>query len=618
MSHKVIKDFGQGDDPESITVTSYWIIAIYRQKYPVTFNRATEKPFTTDIPKGLELFSKPLIITDDCFQLSVNSTKTNHIASLSAGLYPGENYLHLINPGDWMCAWMVQNESTFKTLIKRIKNGEPCNLFEDGLKFFGKVNNIRKQLIQDPNGPRRARYSLTGTGFSEFDATLYYNPYLAAREDLLATQFGRFGYDINQLIDKSGGGITSDKIIPQIIDVLLGKGTPTNLKQNNPEEIKTTAGTEGAFSYILPTEMGKLIGKNITTKRGGIGYSDLLELVVGIQSYNEREQIESSEEPVQEEKTTSDWLETAKTFQPRGTEVSGSRRFTSDTKLLGVFLPTSPAFTNKTVWNVLREFLNSACNEMYTTLRVNPDGVVVPTLVVRQLPFTSELANLPITTTKFLSLPRWELHPILIKTADIGRSDSLRFNFINVLPVSSAADARNPAAVSAQNPAMWDGVDIARNGLRPYQQTIPAFAGDTRSNAIASWRGLITDILMGQHMTITGQITCVGIQSPICIGDNIEFDGVVYHIETITHSAMLSENGQKTFNTTLSLTHGINANPNEASDESIYAYTGALDSKNNNYDPKVTNNSTIERDEHELRGVSTPLNEFNEDTDIKA
>lgn len=604
MSYKVIADFNQGSTPETLTVTPYWVVSIWRQKYPLSYSRLLNGSFSPSISKGLEVY-KPLIITDDCFQLSVSTTKNNHISNLSAGLYPTENYLQLINPGDWMCAWMVQSEKNFFDLIEKIKKGEACNKFNDGLKFFGKVNNIRKQIIQNPDGHRQSRYTMTGAGFSEFDAVLYYNPYLAARQDLLATQFGRFGYDINQFIDEKRGGITADLAIPQIIDVALGKGTPKNLgRNNNSADPKATYGTEGDSAYLLPMELGAVIGKTTTTKRGGMGYSDIVEVLVGIQEYDN---IKSE--------SGSDLTQVVRSFQPAGAQNSGSRRYTTNRDLLGAFLPTSPTFTNKTVWNVLREFLNMACNEMFATLRVNADGDVVPTVIVRQLPFSTEQSRLEIPHTSFLNVPRWEIESILIKNADIGRSDALRFNFVDVLPITSAAAARNPAAVSVTFPPVFDSIDIARSGLRPYQQTITSYAGETRNDSTKDWKALINDILMGQHMTMTGQITMVGIQAPICIGDNLEFDGVVYHIESLTHSCQISGDGQKTFSTIANLSHGINAIP-VGGDLGVYAYTDQIgdDLNHNQYDPKTNSDSVVDRGTIERRSTLGDFNDPSSDT----
>jgi len=49
----------------------------------------------------------------------------------------------------------------------------------------------------------------------------------------------------------------------------------------------------------------------------------------------------------------------------------------------------------------------------------------------------------------------------------------------------------------------------------------------------------------------------VGIEEDICIGDNLELQNTVYHIESITHVGSMSADGKKTFRTTLTLVHGV-------------------------------------------------------------
>jgi hypothetical protein len=73
---------------------------------------------------------------------------------------------------------------------------------------------------------------------------------------------------------------------------------------------------------------------------------------------------------------------------------------------------------------------------------------------------------------------------------------------------------------------------------------------------------IIADIMMGAHMTLTGTIEMVGIQAPICPGDNLEWDDVVFHIESVTHVCSINtNNGIKSFHTIVALSHGVSATP---------------------------------------------------------
>ena len=56
---------------------------------------------------------------------------------------------------------------------------------------------------------------------------------------------------------------------------------------------------------------------------------------------------------------------------------------------------------------------------------------------------------------------------------------------------------------------------------------------------------------------MSGTINFVGIPQPIAVGDNLQFDNVVYHIEQVSHVAAISQDGKKMFRTTVVLSNGM-------------------------------------------------------------
>ena len=86
------------------------------------------------------------------------------------------------------------------------------------------------------------------------------------------------------------------------------------------------------------------------------------------------------------------------------------------------------------------------------------------------------------------------------------------------------------------------------------------------------WRDIMADIVMGQQLRLNGQLVCVGIQSPIAPGDNLEFDGIVFHIEGVTHSGGIADDGMRVFRTILQVTHGVD---NETSQDQAQVTGGA-------------------------------------------
>lgn len=608
-TYDVIKDFGVEPGAEYLSFSPYWLICVFRLKYPTTYNRNSKSSLSTLYSDAVELRGDPMVITDDVLQMQVSSSKTSYLMQLNASLVSsGTNYLSEIFPGDYVMAWMVNNKETYEDLVSRVSklggSGKAVNQFSDGLKFVGRVQSLRKKITQVPDGARFIRYALNAISFNEFDSQLFYEPHLAEKEPKIGNYFGRLGTSLNELVkDKAQGhGIDINKALPFFLDLLLGKGVPPNIGRGNSDSrLQSTTGLTAPYAYILPDIIGQALGKKQSSTSGGIiTYADILEAVIGIQTYSSLEFSDDERALIGNDSSVSvDQLEVAKNFQPDGTRGAGSRRFTND-DMLGEFLPQVPHFYNKSVWAVLQQYLNPAVNEMYTCLRVNPDGAVVPTLMVRQLPFTSKFLTTELKVTRFLELPRWGIDEVLVQDVDIGRSDSVRFNFVHVY--GDSVDHSQPfAAQVVRNPPIRDDLDIARSGLRSHMQTVPCAPADTRNGSPAKWMEIVADILMGQQLTLTGVMTTYGIQAPICPGDNVEWDGVVFHIESVTHTCSIGGDGKKVFRTTLALSHGVRSDPG-TTDTSIYAGISTDDQQG--FDPGLTKDSPQDIDVDQRPGGS--------------
>lgn len=609
-TYDIINDYQLDAESEYVSVSPFWLLCVFRMKFPTTYDRNKRASQSDTYSEAVEVRGKPLIITDDCIQLQVTSTKTSYLMQASAALIDsGTNYLSEIFPGDYLMAWMVNDKSTYDSLIKRLgefsnQGGGTVNKFKDGLKFTGRVQSLRKKITQSASGARTSRYQLTAVSFNEFDAQIFYEPHLAEKTPAIGNYFSKLGASLNQLISGEGEhkptSIDVNKAIPLFLDLLLGKGVPPNLSRGNADpRLQSTTGLTANYSYILPDIVGKALGKTKTSTSGGLlTYADVLECIIGVQHYSTQEFSDDEKALMEGEVENIDELEIAKNFQPDGTRGGGSRRFGDN--MLGEFLPQVPHFTDKSVWTILQQYLNPAVNEMYTCLRVNPDGLVVPTMVVRQLPFTSELLTVDIQTTRFLELPRWGIAPVLVKEVDIGRSDALRFNFVHVY--GDTVDHAAPfASQIVRNPPIRDDLDIARSGLRSHMQTIPCSPADTRQGSPAKWMAISSDILMGQQLTLTGIMSTFGIQAPICPGDNIEWDGIVFHIESVTHSCGIQPNGMKSFSTQLALTHGVRSDPGL---EDITIYAGINTDDHLSFNPGATKESPQSYDTTDRPGNS--------------
>jgi hypothetical protein len=567
-----------------VSTDPHWILVVVRYAYPLTVSRkkiaaGLEAPIEGSVSfntedKTISQTRKTLVITSDCVSLNTNSSKGNHVSTLRAVLVGETNYLAEILPGDWVLAWIMNNRQDFDDVLSRIKSEEkgrlPPNQFEDGLKFVGRVRDIRKTLLQGAEGLRTVKYQLQCAGFSELDADIFYNPHLSRNVASIGEHMARLGISLEKIYERSAeiaseGGITSNTAIPVFLKAFVGDGIPS--EGFSAGNLKTADGPisteEAKYAYGVPEAVGNLLGVTAKTKGTGMfSYADILNLILGVQKYSAGNGGELGGQEIffpegtRKYKGSQSYLLKPDTSAP---EEEPNRFFTSY-PLVGSFQPLPQAFDSKTVWTMLQEYLNPALNEMYTTLKYTPGGSVMPTLVVRQYPFSTPVmtAALGNKVTSFSELPRWKAHPSLIRALDIGRSDSARFNYISVYGQAPGnVSGADTTSQMVRAPPLRDEQDVKRNGLRMYAQTVACSVTDTQLGA-SRWMTIVSDFMIGQQLTLNGTASLVGVQSPICPGDNLEIDDTVYHIESVSHTCGVS-NGLKSFSTGVTLTLGIRA-----------------------------------------------------------
>jgi hypothetical protein len=143
----------------------------------------------------------------------------------------------------------------------------------------------------------------------------------------------------------------------------------------------------------------------------------------------------------------------------------------------------------------------------------------------------------------------------LLYSMDVGRSDSLRFNYVHIAG-TGAGSGTDITGSFVRAPPNMDELDIKRNGLRPFMTSVNCCFDDARLGATA-WRDVMTDVMVNQNLTLSGQFNLVGIRAPIAIGDNLEFENIVYHIESVNHTCSINPTGQRVWMTNLNVSHGI-------------------------------------------------------------
>jgi hypothetical protein len=579
-TYDLIRDFPGGDS--LLNQTPYWVVGIVRFANQITYDPIKNDPTGDRSISISDNFAieelDPLVLTSEVSQVQISSAKESHITTIALSLLPYKNFAAQIRPGDWVLACMVNSETKGLEIADRMRRRQPINRWSDGLKFVGRAGEPREIVSMDPNGTPNTMYSLQGFGFGELDSQLYYHPQLVKNQStpVAMAEFGLFINDITNGTDGSvqQGTVEINLVIPKILSVVFGKGAWSN----------AVGGAESTASpnakYLLPVTVGRWLGIDTQT------YNDILRPMIGLHHY---QTVHGS----RSDSTQSPWS----LFQPDGLTIDNGTLKTG-TPLVGWF-PLAPPASQGTVWSMLSGFQNAPLNEMYTTLRATQDGNILPHLIVRQLPYSTNAAKAIVAdfkaqaqadeqasliaeqngviangsidketgelawnravshadATDFLELPRWKIHPSMIYQSNLGRSESMRVNFVHVAATGYGV-LTDEVGGFVRAPPVRDSLDIKRSGLKPYMASTNSTLRDLQ-RAPGLWRDLMADILMCQHLTLNGSVVCVGIQAPIAVGDNAEYNGIVYHIESINHVASIQSSGQRSFQTILSISHGV-------------------------------------------------------------
>jgi hypothetical protein len=512
--------------------------------YMLTFIRWNNRDTFNYNGKGLDAARSPLVVYNDAISVTTSDQKSSTTPSLSAVLLGGDlNYSTAIHPGDYVMVNMVNWESEVSvvdlggfevgtdTLRKKVAALQPLNNYEDGFKGLFKVQTITRELRTDPGtGNKTVVYNLKAFGFTEFNSMVYYDPQVfgALSGNLKLFQSHINSYWSEKMKNKDTFSIQA--LLQILISMLMGNNTLNpNTKLPSPQ----------VTYFLAPPILGSLLGLE------NVKYMcNIYNYVLGIWA------------------SSNNAATPAAGFNPGVTrnkkEPGGFYKCAQS--LDGSKLIEAEYWNNVKIWSILQKYANLTINEMYTTNRVNIDGRIMPTLVIRQKPFSSLHYKHPTAVTKFLTLPRWKISPDLIYDYSLGTDETARVNYVQVYTRSiSANNDKNRTEQTGVGNFVADVDDIRRNGLKTYLATASFdWSGESgKPTKAKTWAKLVADWVINGNLRESGVISCVGIQEPIAVGDNIELGGVVYHIEGVSHHMEINRgNGSKTFRTTLSVSFG--------------------------------------------------------------
>lgn len=495
---------------------------------------------------------KPLVVINDATSITVNDSKDQLTPQASIVLKAGDlNYATAVHPGDYVFINMLDDRHKIVDIAKIASAGQPINKYDYGFKGMFKIQTVRRQIAVDPTtGVKAYQFVVHAFGFTEFNSLIYFNP-------AFSTQFANSS-NLSFLLDfKNWAEIATSynnvNNVQDILRILIKKIITQGLNKSD-----FTVSASNNSRYKIPPLVGSLMGR---PKAKTI--SDIYNFVFGI--WKNKHSANTSISP-------------SIGFNPSIVRYANDNSFFvvsggDESKLQGWRQNLFADLNQKNIWSILNTYLNGAINESYSvSSRVDVDGNVFPTIIFRQKPFSSNHFNNPysinskkgekppkskIPHTKFLSLPRWRISPDLIYSVDLGKDEAARINFVFLTGAAVAVDPSINTALQASN-VYFNNEDIERHGLRPaiITSNFDYSRADTTVGKSKDWSYLLFDMLNAGQLRESGGISCVGIEEPIAIGDNLEFDGSVYHIEQIAHNMNITPSGILSFRTNLKVSFG--------------------------------------------------------------
>lgn len=476
---------------------------------------------------------EPLVVINDALQVSIGQKKNNPNHTCSMVLKNGSlNYPSAIHPGDFVIVNLLDWEEDVDRVAEKARLRKPINDLADGFKGVYKIQSVVKSIAVSGNGAKTTTTTVTAVAFTELQNYIYYNPAIAAAfadrgTNLWATAIGEYYQDLL----KTESSVQT--ILKALFKIFLGKSN-----KDFDSKIKNYGNTH----FKIPTTLGDLLGvKNAKY------VNEVYNYVLGV--WKASKNLNANESNI------------GVGFNPSVNQESEGNFYNTGLTLQGNKEVSLENWNNNTAWSILQGYLNSVMNEMYTTFRVTPENKIMPTIVVRQKPFTNRHFKVPngFPVTQYLELPRWNISPNLILDIQLAKNEAARYNFVQVFTrsLSDIAEMDMAQQIELGN-FVEDREDIQRNGLKPYVVT-SNFDFPTQSNKrirAKEWSQIVSDWVLNGHLKTSGKIKLVGIQDPISVGDNIQLDNVVLHIEGVQHTLTMA-NDKKIFRTVLTVSQGL-------------------------------------------------------------
>lgn len=529
-------------------------MALIRTPYAAIIVWNYEDRLSTDgvINDAFDKINERIISTVSLTSITTNKTKGDPVGTFNFTLAPTRNWVSTLTPGSW-CAILMSNEPFDKDSFTKAKAKQ--------VKMLGRIDTVRVDVTVGDNAARSTRYIVSGRDWgSIFNNVIYTDPIVQDPSD--------------------HGRSQANAIYLQYMQNILSKakdlktlGVPNNLQTilsivGGPIKLPTTERLAKATHDVsLPSEVSnffQFIDGNEAVS-SSTKFTELLNLKWGpLKGENDYD----NSEPTQ---TGTGWINVF--------------------SLVG----------QHTLWSALQENSNIALNEMYPEMSwSDPDKGPSLLLYNRIRPFS--YTNVPASPdkidesmrSKFQFVTSHKLDDEAIISANAGTNWHDKYNFVEIKPNINELEAVLGVFIKDKSQVYQGDSQSSdvfnREGFRPIVFSIkqlPFNKNITKSpiqlETINQWVHLVKEWYFDCHKLLNGSVVLHGSSEYIPVGDNIMFDAgligvtrnynseagdktdifVLGHVESVQNTFNASEDGTRSFQTTIQFVRGILVDKNK-------------------------------------------------------
>lgn len=485
-----------------------------------------------------------IISTVSCISIQISKSKSNPVGSFEVVLAPSKNWLSTLTAGSWCCILM----SNRKITEEDIKKAKP-----DTLKMIGKIESVRLETKQ--NGDvRQTRYVMTGVDWGYiFNNNMYIDNLIGAGQQ--QSQQNALAIAIRNASTANGNSPKTFLIDDNIKNIISIFGQSWKSIKATGDEIGRL--DKSVYDFSIPADMADFL--NLVNAKDekfkDLNINSALRLVSGKlikeDEYDGKSQAEGFLDP----------------FGMQGTN---------------------------SFWQILQDNSNPVINEMFNEMDWTSNGLSL-TLFNRIKPFSyknkydKEIEDL---RSDFKKIKTHKIDSINIVSIAAATNWRDKYNFIEIRP--AFPDFIILDNLIKRKTQEWDAEAFKREGFRPLIVSTKQFPVSGQKDnktpmkpdpeKFKAWTLLLKEWYFDNHRLINGSISMTGTTEYIGVGNNIMVEAylinpnlnftkdsyksknkvyLLAHVENISHSFSVDENGGREYMTNIQFVRGIFVNENK-------------------------------------------------------